>query len=268
MLYVETNSIIRLSYKEAGQGRPLVLIPGWTTSSSWWQKQVPVLSKHYRIITVDPRGNGHSEKTLKGQRLSRHAHDIHDLLEHLNLMNVTLVGWSVGASVLFSYLDLFGASRLRNVVFVDMTPRIISNEEWKYGQAGGSFTLNDLSPLLMGLAADQSNFTLGFLHACFYQQPSQQELNWMLADMLQTPTRAAIALLTEHSIQDWRDVLPAIQLPVLVIAGKHSPFPYQSGAYIAEHVGNGQFLLFEESGHCPFYEQSEKFNDALITFAK
>ena len=108
----------------------------------------------------------------------------------------------------------------------------------------------------------------GFVPYMFQHVPSADEQAWMAADMLQTPAAAAAAIVWDYANRDWRESLPAIALPTLVIAGRHDQtFPWQAGSYVAEQLPAGEFLVFEESGHCPFYEEPEAFNAAVARFA-
>lgn len=77
-----------------------------------------MLAKNARIITVDLRGHGRSDKPNHGYRIPRLAADLRDLLQELDLCNVTLLGWSVGAPVIWNYLELFGRARVCDIVVV------------------------------------------------------------------------------------------------------------------------------------------------------
>lgn len=260
-----TNDGVRLHYEEAGTGKTLLLIGGWTMSIPWWRKQIPELSKRYRVIAVDMRGYGESEKPSHGHRVARHAKDIYDIIEGLDLSGVALLGWSMGASTILSYLDLFGSHKLSKVIFVDQTPKILVDAEWKYGL--GETTSETLMPFVATVRADYPAFAKGFIPVMFTQAPTAEEQAWMLAEMLKMPVESATAVLFDHCNQDWRDLLPTIDLPVLVTTGKQSQvFPYQSSVFISEQIPGAKLVVFEHSGHCPFYEEAEKFNAAVADF--
>lgn len=109
---ITTNDGIQLYYEDVGEGRPLVLIPGWTCTHHFFQKNIAELAKSCRVIAPDMRAHGDSEKATWGHRISRYAKDVKDLLEALHLEHVTLLGWSMGAAIIWSYLDLFGNEHL------------------------------------------------------------------------------------------------------------------------------------------------------------
>jgi pimeloyl-ACP methyl ester carboxylesterase len=270
--YVTTNDGVRLYYESTGAGKPLVLLGGLRMSIPWWQKQVPELSKQFRVIALDMRSYGRSDKPASGNRIARHAKDLYDVIEGLGLEDVTPVGWSSGASTILSYLDLFGGHKLRGVVLVDQTPKILSDEEWKLGLGNGIFTRDLIdgwgAPLREDDAAWVRNSFIPVLFAPDYvEKVSAAEKQWMEAAILQTPPQAAIELVSDHMSQDWRSMLPTIKVPTLVITGKKSViFPYQSSVYIAEQVPGARLVICEESGHAPFYEEPETFNAAVAEF--
>jgi non-heme chloroperoxidase len=260
-----TSDGVRLHYVEAGTGKTLLLIGGWTMSIPWWQKQIPELSKRYRVIAVDMRGYGESEKPSYGHRIARHAKDIYDIIEGLDLTDVALLGWSMGASTIFSYLDLFGPHKLSGAILVDQTPKILVDAEWQYGL--GEMTAETLMPFIRTIRADYPAFARSFIPTMFTNPPTAAEQAWMLAEMLKMPVASATAVLFDHCNQDWRDRLPTINLPVLVMTGRQSRvFPYQSSVFISEQIPGARLVIFEHSGHCPFYEEAEKFNAAVADF--
>lgn len=108
MPYCTSNDGIRLFYDDIGQGRPLVLIHGWTFSGRFFHPNVSALAKNARVVSIDLRGHGRSDKPNHGYRISRLAADLRDLLQELDLRDVTLLGWSLGAPLIWSYLELFG----------------------------------------------------------------------------------------------------------------------------------------------------------------
>ena len=79
----------------------------------------PLLSDTHRVVSFDQRGHGESGKPSSGARIARLAADLHELNEHLEIESATFVGHLRGASVLWSYLDVYGSSRFDNLVIID-----------------------------------------------------------------------------------------------------------------------------------------------------
>src|SRR5262249_37438739 len=86
---VSSSDGVGLHYEEAGRGRPILLIGGWRSSTPWWQRQLPELAEIHRVIAMDPRSYGQSEKAAHGHRMGRYARDVYDLVDALDLHDVT-----------------------------------------------------------------------------------------------------------------------------------------------------------------------------------
>ena len=91
---VTASDGVRLHYLESGNGPAILFVPGWTGAAEFWAPQMRLLSASYRVVALDPRSQGDSEKTDEGNYTERRARDIHDIIGRLNLAPVVLVAWS------------------------------------------------------------------------------------------------------------------------------------------------------------------------------
>ena len=96
------------------------------TIASWAYQIDAVVAAGYRAIAVDRRWHGLSDRPAHGQRIARHAADLRDVIVALDLDKPLLVGASMGASVCWSYIDLFGSDAIAGMIGVDQTPRMIN----------------------------------------------------------------------------------------------------------------------------------------------
>ena len=71
MATFRTNDNVEIYYEVTGEGRPLFLLPGWTCTTKFWKKNVDELSKVCKVIAMDMRGHGQSEKVMHSHRISR-----------------------------------------------------------------------------------------------------------------------------------------------------------------------------------------------------
>ncbi len=263
MTTVTTSDGARIELVERGTGPALLLIGGWCMSTPWWREQLEGLSDEFRVVAMDPRAYGASEKVAHGHRMARHAADVRDVLRALELEDVVAVGWSLGANVLLSHWELFGGERLRGLVSVDQSPYCLNRAGWELGFG----TEDEALAFLRGFRADPAAGAAGLVEACFHQAPTAEDRAWMVAEILKTPLEAALALEFHHIWTDWRDVVPTVDLPVLVATGRQSRiFPWRSGAWLAEALPRSRHVVFEDSGHCPFLEEPAAFDDAVRAF--
>ena len=268
MTYLEMPDHIPLYYEERGEGETILLVHGWSCNGGyWWQKNVESLSESYHVVTVDLRGHGQSGKTDHNHTLSQYAQDIRHLMESLNLTDVTLVGWSMGTAIALSYFDQFGSDRLRSFVFVDMSPYMFSEEGWEY-PLFGEFTPEALDGVVEALQNDRPSFVKEqILEAFFVERPSEDVIDEMYAEMMKTPTGVTVAAFQAFCDNDFRDVVGKIDIPTLLVYAEGSAiFPGDVGAWMHEQIPDSELVVFENSSHCPFWEEPERFNHELATF--
>src|SRR5580698_11091822 len=110
--FFTTSDGIRIHYLEAGSGRPIVFVPGWTMPAWIWEKQIAEFSKKYRVIAVDPRSQGESEKTPNGHLPEARARDYKELVDQLGLKQPVLVGWSMACGELMKYVEKNGTDNI------------------------------------------------------------------------------------------------------------------------------------------------------------
>lgn len=270
---VRTSDGVSLNYVDKGKGRPLVMIPGWSQSAAQFQAQVDGLSDRYRVIAVDMRGHGLSEKVNHGYKIQRLAKDVHDVLEALDLDKVALLGHSMGCSVIWCYYDLFGKERLERLVLVDQMPFITSNPAWTeqqradFGPILDGTTLYDTYNALAGAAGVETS--KGFVGTMFTKAWPAEKLAWVIEENLRLPRQHAADLLFNHAMQDWRDVIPRIDLPTLVVGGKTSLVGWRSQLWIAGQIKGAKVEIFEDAdggAHFMFMENPKRFNALVADF--
>ena len=265
---ITTNDGVQLYYEDVGAGRPLLLIPGWACTHHFFQKNIAPLAQSCRVIAPDMRAHGDSAHVAWGHRIARYAKDVKDLIEALRLEHVMVLGWSMGAAICWSYLDLFGTEHLAGHVSVDQSPRQYYNETWRWGQPG-CYDAEALAIFTVRLEYDAAGVVRGLVPACFGEtyQPTPEEIEALAREIDTCPPTVKAAIMADHTHLDWRDLFPQIRLPVLVCVGRQSKiFPWQGSAYVGEHIPGAQTVFFEHSGHMPFYEEPEKFNHVVREF--
>jgi len=116
-----TSDGAQIHYIEVGETSrpPILLIPGWTMPASIWRPQLEGLGRKYHVVAVDPRSQGESDTPSDGNYPERRSRDFEELMDHLQLRDVTMVGWSMGVPETLVYANQFGTSRLRALILVD-----------------------------------------------------------------------------------------------------------------------------------------------------
>jgi non-heme chloroperoxidase len=268
-----TSDGVRLHYVEAGSGRTLVMIPGWSQTAAQFKHQIEGLSDKYHVIAIDMRGHGESDKPAYGYRIQRLSADVHEFLVAKGLKDVTLAGHSMGCSVIWGYWELYGSDRLSKLILIDQMPMITANPIWSDAEkidAGAILDKNSLYDVTNALAgAEGVKTTEGFITGMFTKQYSRDELNWVIQQNLKMPRPYAARLLYDHATNDWRDQIPRINIPTLVVGAKTSLVGWKSQEWVASQIKGSRVEIFEEAeggNHFMFMENPVKFNRIVKEF--
>lgn len=268
-----TNDGVQLHYLESGSGRPLVMIPGWSQSAAEFKYQLSGLSDRYHVIAIDMRGHGDAAKPNHGYHIQRLSADVHEFLGARNLSDVTLAGHSMGCSVIWGYWELYGSDRLSKIILIDGPPMAISNPEWseqEKQEAGSIVDGTSLFTTVNALAGpDGVKTTEGFISAMFTKQFPSDAVNWVVQENLKFPREYAARLFFNLAVNDWRHVVPLVNIPTLVVGGKASLVPWKSMAWVASQTKGARLEIFEENeggAHFMFMENPEKFNRVVKEF--
>jgi non-heme chloroperoxidase len=271
--HVTTSDGVSLYYLEAGSGKPILMIPGWSQTAEQFRHQLEGLSDRYRVIAVDLRGHGESDKPDHGYKISRLAKDVRDMIEALDLQEVNILGHSMGSSVIWNYYDLYGPDRLSKLLLIDQMPMITSNPAWSEEEkvaSGAIFTPQSLYETINVLAGPNGvETTRGFIGNMVTKPIPEADKEWIIERNLRMPRQHAATLLYNHATQDWRDLIPRLDQPTLVVGGRVSVVPWRSQEWVAEQVPGSRLEIFEEEeggNHFMFIEGHQKFNDIVADF--
>lgn len=258
-----TSDNVDIYYEDVGSGKPLVLLHGWSASGRAFVKNVPVLAKHYRVINVDLRFHGDSGKPSYGCRIERLSMDVAELMDHLDLQDVTMLGWSMGCSVIWGYWELFRAKRLAKMILYDEAPLNMIQPDFPWG-----FVTYESLMKLVDTVVNDHDHQLREFNKLGFTKPGFEEkyLDQFAAESLKMPGKGGTQLVKHHCYADWRDLIPTINIPTLIMAGLvGGVVKLEANQWNHDHIKGSKMVTFE-SGHFAFLEEAEKFNRAVIDF--
>ncbi len=268
----ENSSDIEIYYEDHGAGQPVVLIHGYPLSGRAWDKQVlALLDAGHRVITYDRRGFGQSSQPVVGYDYDTFAADLHALLEHLDLRDAVLVGHSMGTGEVTRYLSRYGSARVAKGVLISPIPPYLK-------QAGDN---PDGVPqaLFDGFAqaarADTPAWMKGFLDT-FYNIDTLRgtlisdqawQASWNLA--VTASATAAVACIGTWTT-DFRDDLPEIDVPTLVIHGDADQvLPLdKTASRLPALIKDVQLTVVEGGPHAIPWTHPAQVNTALLDFIR
>ena len=267
----ENGTPIELHYDDVGSGRPVVLIHGWPLSGRSWEAQVPALvDAGHRVVTYDRRGFGWSSQPWEGYDYDTFAADLHQLLGHLDLRDVTLVGFSMGGGEVARYVGTHGTDVVRRAVFAAAVPPFLHKTE---DNPDGGLDDATVQGFLDGLRSDRPAFLDDFLRSFFAAGER--------TDLISEPARVYHRDIAEFAspkgtldcvhafaFTDFRGDLERFDIPTLVVHGDSDAIvPFEvSGRRTHESIDGSQLALVEGAPHGFNATHADEFNRALLAF--
>jgi non-heme chloroperoxidase len=253
--FFKTSDGIKIHYLEAGSGQPIIFIPGWTMPAWIWQKQIDEFSKTYRVIAVDPRSQGESDKPSYGHLPETRARDYKELIDHLALKQPVLVGWSMGCGELLKYVEQFGDDNVGAVVLVD---GFISDKP-------SPELFLALSGWMNQLQQDRRKQAEPFIRSMFKRPQPEDYLNRLIDASIQVPAdTAALLIYNMIAIKDFSAGFARLNRPLLFA---YQPETQPSADLLKSKLGDKARLeRFEGDGHALFVDDPEKFNRVVGEF--
>jgi non-heme chloroperoxidase len=268
-----TSDGVQLSYIRQGSGRTIVLIHGWSQCAEEFKHQIGPLSERYDVIAVDQRSHGESQKVSYGLRISRLSKDLYELLTELDLNNVAMLGHSMGCSVIWCYIDLFGPERLSKIILVDQMPLVTLDPHWTQPEledSGATLTAQQVFDTVAALRSKEAEqVTRQLVDGWLGGTQPPDVIEWIVQCNLKMPRPFAGTLFYNLCHTDWRDLVPRIKLPTLIISGRASFIPWKSQEWIHRNIQGSHFEVFEEAEggkHFMFIENPEKFNRLVMEY--
>jgi pimeloyl-ACP methyl ester carboxylesterase len=272
--FVRTDDDIELRYTDEGTGRPVVFVHAWEGCAEQWAPAAMALGTVARVVTYDQRGHGRSHDAACGWTVHRLGRDLDQLLTGLGLVNAILVGHSLGCSVIWAYLELFGPGRLGGLVLVEPSPALVADPVWDQetiDAAGALFTDAELRSLCHSLADPESGERAirRIVRATVSPNCAPDLVERIVTWNSRVDGRCAAGLLSNHAHHDWRPQIARIGLPTLVVAGRASLVPWTAARWVAGAIPGARLEIFEphEGGsHQLTLENPAKFNGLLLDF--
>ncbi|MCX6270936.1 MAG: alpha/beta hydrolase [Bacteroidetes bacterium] len=266
--YIEVEPNVRLHITDFGEGRPIVLIPGWPFDDEMYEYQYKELTdNNFRVIGITLRGFGKSDKPYGSYGYDVHASDIKNILCKLEIENAILGGFSMGGAIAIRYVTLDnGAHVSKLALFGAAAPLWTQRIDFPYNLP--TSTVDELialnyrdRPQLLSNFAKIFSSTEGTLN--------EGIKSWLNRICLSASSYATAQCLIELRDTDLRGDLGKIAIPTMILHGKKDKIcSFALAEQMQTGILNSHVISFENSGHSLFLEERQKFNSALIEFAK
>jgi pimeloyl-ACP methyl ester carboxylesterase len=287
MPFFTADDGVRLHYQTGGFGKPVLLIHGLTASSLFFRKQIPELAKRFQVIAPDLRGHGLSESSIDHLTIRRLAQDLRQLIDHLKLSGTSLIGWSMGAHVIFEYIRNYSCAGIEKILIIEMAPRLMKSEDWRLGLPGiisrkqGDFGHEDNLYLLSVMLDDWQAYSRvvaqRILNKSLYNEKMEfnaeadfkgkEDLGWLYEEARKNNASVIAAFWIAMAVQDYRPVLKQISVPCLLVYGTESNYyPAENYDYMQKQIPDARVVAFEGCGHALHIQDPELFNRVAMDF--
>ncbi|MFQ6087940.1 MAG: alpha/beta fold hydrolase [Candidatus Methanofastidiosia archaeon] len=249
---------IQMSYEVFGDGEPLVFIHGLGADREFWFFQVEEFSESFKVLTLDVRGHGESDKPNQSYSIGLFASDVATLLQKLNIEKANIVGLSMGGCIA-QQLAIDHPEKVKSLVLVNtfsnLRPTTLSE------------VFQGFYRLFLVTFFSMKDFTK-LIAKNLFPKPEQNELFLMTwKKFAKNPKKPYISSTNALFFFNSENQLSRIRCPTLVVAGeKDRTVRLHRKIHLAEKIPNAEFTIIRDSGHVTPLDKSEEFNRAVLEF--
>ncbi len=258
MSYATLEGGFKLHFEEHGAGPPVVLLHGLSGNLDLWAPQVPALAERYRVIAVDIRGHGRSDKPPGPYSVDQFAEDVRGLLDHLGIERAVVGGLSMGGGTAQT-LALRHPERVQALMLLSTSSTFTPFVRERFLRRAEIAEREGMAPLVDGMMAIW--FTPEHL-----REPSP-EIERIRAMTLANDPAAFAAASRANAARDWTDRLPEIHCPTLFVGGLEDPANAAANAAVyRERLADVEIHLLPGVSHLLNVETPETLNALLLAF--
>jgi pimeloyl-ACP methyl ester carboxylesterase len=249
-------------------GPVLVMVPGLAATAAFFDRAITELVPDHTVVTVDLPGHGQSPPNSGGATVDSAALALHGVLRELDRNDVTVLGWSLGATVAWTCLERYGTEGIDALVSVEQSPRLVADAGWPY-PAFGSLDANGGQALVRAVDEDFPRFAEDLICGSFAADGAcDANLVAELSSLAKScDPRAVRGLLADVLALDWRVRIAGITVPTLLIHGGRSRvYAPQVGRWLAKALPDARLDVIEGAGHLCFVEEPGRFAGAVRDF--
>ena len=266
----ENDAPIEIHYEDHGSGHPIVLIHGYPLNGNSWERQERELLAHgYRVISYDRRGFGRSSQPTLGYDYDTFAADLNALIEHLDLNNMVLVGFSMGTGEVTRYLATYGSKRVRKAALLGTIPPFVLKTDDNPEGVDGKVFADIKSAIVNDRYAFFEDFFNNFYNVDVLGGTRISDRAWQASfNIAAGSSPFATYACIDTWLTDFRADLPKIDVPVLVMHGTDDRLlPFEStAARLPALIADCTLVAVEGGPHNIGWTHAAEVNTALLAF--
>ena len=267
---ITTKDGTRIYFKDWGSGKPVVFSHGWPLSADAWDAQMLFLGQRgFRVIAHDRRGHGRSGQSWGGNNMDTYADDLAELIEKLDLEEISLVGHSTGGGEVTRYIGRHGTKRVARLVLIGAIPPVMLKSE----KNPGGLPLAAFEELRSGVVADRSQFMMDLSLPFYgYNRPGAKvsqgirEVFWLQA--MQASVIGTYECIKAFSETDLTEDLKKIDVPTLLLHGDQDQIvPIDDSARLGvKIIKDARLKVYPGAPHGMTATLADEVNADLLAF--
>ncbi len=266
----ENQTPIEIHYQDHGSGDPVVLIHGYPLNGNSWERQErELLANGYRVISYDRRGFGRSSQPTIGYDYDTFAADLNALLEHLDLSDIVLVGFSMGSGEVTRYLGTYGSARVRKAALLGAIPPYLRKTENNPEGVDGEVFDQIKAAIAIDRYAWFKDFFDNFYNTDKLMPERISEQAWQASfNVAAGASPFASYACVDTWLTDFRGDLPKIDVPVLIVHGTDDRIlPFEAtAARLPDLIDDVRLVAVEGGPHNIAWTHPDEVNAALLEF--
>jgi non-heme chloroperoxidase len=266
----ENDAPIEIHYEDHGSGQPVVLIHGYPLNGNSWERQErELLAAGYRCISYDRRGFGRSSQPTVGYDYDTFAADLNALLEHLDLTDVILVGFSMGTGEVTRYIGTYGSARVHKAALFGVIPPFVLKTADNPEGVDGQVFEDTKAAIVEDRYAFFKSFLDNFYNVDVLAPDRISDQAWQASfNVAVGSSPHATYACVNTWLTDFRDDLPKIDVPTLVVHGTEDRIlPFEAtAARLRELIADVTVVPVEGGPHNIGWTHPEEVNEALLGF--
>jgi len=269
---IKTKDGTEIFYKDWGKGQPILFSHGWPlTADSWDPQMVYFGQRGYRVIAHDRRSHGRSTQTWDGNHMDQYADDLNELVNHLDLKDMLIVGHSTGGGEITHYMGRHGTSRVQKAVLFGAVPPLML----KTDKNPEGLPISVFDGIRKGTNDDRSQFYKDLTMPFYgFNRPgakvSEGIRNSFWLQGMMGGLKGQLDCIKEFSEVDYTEDLKKIKVPTLVIHGDDDQIvPIVASAMKSSKLLEKATLKVLKGGSHGFSAtNADEFNAHLYAFFK
>jgi pimeloyl-ACP methyl ester carboxylesterase len=259
-------------YVVKGEGEPLLLIHGYGAGFWVWEKQIDVLSRFYRVYTLDVIGHGFSDRPKIAYTPEAYIYFLRDFMDGVGIERATLIGNSMGGGMAWATAALF-PERVKRVILINSVPPDVLNQV-RNESFRNLVAIQDIPFLPYLVIASRNKKSIKWLlEECVSDikliTPEVLNRQYELSRIKGTTWVLYSTFKNAKDTSKMKDYLSRIDHPTLLIWGKRDLiFPLSVGQDLHQAMRGSELHVVEEAAHIPMWETPEEVNEVILAFLK